>query len=335
MRYTIILYGHRYIIVLTRRIILFATGLLCCLCVRSQYDPSFSHYFDMEPAFNPAAVGKESKLNVTAAYALSLLGFEHNPRTLYAAADAPFYALKTYHGVGVQLLSDQIGAFTHTRLALQYALKQPLFGGTLSVGVQAGLITEKVDNSKLDPDDTSDPVFSGSDMNGNSIDIAAGLYYTRGRWYVGASVEHLTAPLVKLGERNELQIDRTYYLTGGYNIKLRNPFLTIHPSVFFRTDGVAYRGDVTARIMYRHEKKMMYAGLGGGFGNTSSAKIGSTSIIAYIGGAFHGINLGYSYELYTSGISPVNGSHELIITYQTDINLTKKGKNKHKSVRYL
>lgn len=74
-----------------------------CVCIsRAQYDPSFSHYFDMEASFNPAAVGKQSKVNVVAAYALDLAGFEHNPQTAYLSADMPFYALKTYHGVGVQ-----------------------------------------------------------------------------------------------------------------------------------------------------------------------------------------------------------------------------------------
>ena len=42
------------------------------MCIRDRYDPSFSHYFDLEPSFNPAAVGKQSKLNVTAAYALDM-----------------------------------------------------------------------------------------------------------------------------------------------------------------------------------------------------------------------------------------------------------------------
>jgi len=54
-----------------------------------------------------------------------------------------------------------------------------------------------------------------------------------------------------------------------------------------------------------------------------------------VGGMFHGINLGYSYEIYTSAISPGNGSHELFVGYQIDINLIKKGKNLHKSVRIL
>ena len=60
------------------------------LVAKAQYDPSFSHYFDMETSFNPAATGKQSKINVTAAYALDMAGFEHNPQTAYAAADMPF-----------------------------------------------------------------------------------------------------------------------------------------------------------------------------------------------------------------------------------------------------
>ena len=59
------------------------------------------------------------------------------------------------------------------------------------------------------------------------------------------------------------------------------------------------------------------------------------SVTVHVGGSFHGVNIGYSYELYTSGIKLGNGSHELFVSYQTDINLQKKGRNKHKSVRYL
>ena len=54
-----------------------------------------------------------------------------------------------------------------------------------------------------------------------------------------------------------------------------------------------------------------------------------------IGGTFHGMVLGYSYEVYTSAVNPGNGSHELFVGYQMDINMVKKGKNKHKNVRIL
>lgn len=293
---------------------------------RAQYDVSFSHYWAMEPSFNPAAVGKEAKLNVVGAYAIQMAGFEHNPQTMYAAADMPFYALNTYHGVGVQLLNDNIGLFSHKRLGLQYAFKKTLFGGTLSAGVQASLLAENFDGSKLDLEDSGDPAFSSSSINGSGFDLGAGLYYTQRDWYVGISMQHFNSPVVELGETNELSINATYYLTGGYNIKLRNPFLSIQTSLLGRTDGTAYRADLTGRLRYAHEKKVMYAGL-------SYSPANSVTIL--LGGVFRGISLGYSYEVYTSAISFGNGSHELFVGYQTDLNLYKKGRNLHKSVRIL
>ena len=292
----------------------------------AQYDVSFSHYFDMEPSFNAASVGKQSKINITAAYAMDLAGFKRNPQTMYAAADMPFYALKSYHGAGIQFMNDKIGLFTHKRLEVQYAAKPRLFGGVLSIGVQAGILSETFDGSKLDVEDASDPAFSTSQVNGNGIDLSAGLYYTHGPWYVGLSGQHLNGPTIDLGEKNELKIDPTYYFTGGYNIKLRNPFLSVKSSVLLRTDGVAWRGDVTGRLVYTNEKKTMY--LGASYSPTNSVTV-------LVGGSFHGVMLGYSYEAYTSAINPGNGSHELYIGYQIDINLVKRGRNLHKSVRIL
>lgn len=302
--------------------------LLCCFIAtaRAQYDPSFSHYFDMETSFNPAAAGKQPKLNVTAAYALDMAGFEHNPRTAHAAADMPFYALKSYHGVGIRFMNDKIGLFNHTKLDAQYAYKFKLLGGRMSVGIQAGFISEDFNGSKVDVEDSSDPAFSTTDVSGSGFDLGLGLYYTHGQWYGGFSVQHLTSPLVTLGDNNELQIDRTYYLTGGGNISFRNPFLSVKPSFLVRTDGVSWRGDITGRLVYTNGQKMMY--VGAGYSPTVSATI-------LIGGSFHGIVLGYSYEVYTSSINPGNGSHELFIGYQHDINLVKKGRNLHKSVRIL
>ena len=139
-------------------------------------------------------------------------------------------------------------------------------------------------------------------------------------------MQHFKSPVVELGETNELSINATYYLTGGYNIKLRNPFLSIQTSLLGRTDGTAYRADLTGRLRYAHEKKVMYAGL-------SYSPTNSVTIL--LGGVFRGISLGYSYEVYTSAISFGNGSHELFVGYQTDLNLYKKGRNLHKSVRIL
>ena len=309
-----------------RRILLLTVVLLTMFEAKAQYDPSFSHYWAMEPSFNPAAVGKEQKLNVAGAYNMTLTGFEHNPKTMYIGADMPLYLLGAYHGVGLQVVNDEIGLFSHKKVGVQYAYKHKLLGGMISIGVQAGLLSENFNGSEVDTEMDGDDAFAKSEVTGTGFDFAAGLYYTHRNWYVGVSSQHLTAPVVELGETNELEIARSYYFTGGYNIRLRNPFLTIQTSVLGRTDGVAYRGDISARLKYTHEKRVMYAGL---------SYSPTNSVTLLIGGYFHGIMLGYSYEAYTSAISLGNGSHELFVGYQTDINLFKKGRNRHQSVRIL
>ena len=60
----------------------------------------------------------------------------------------------------------------------QDTLKKRLFGGTLSVGVQGGVIMENFDGSELDVETTGDPAFSTSEVKGQTLDLAAGLYYT-------------------------------------------------------------------------------------------------------------------------------------------------------------
>lgn len=292
----------------------------------AQYDVHFSHYYDMETSFNPAAAGKQSKLNITAAYAMDLAGFEHNPQTAYAAADMPFVFLNGTHGVGAQFMNDKLGLFNHMRISAQYANKQKLFGGVLSIGIQAGLLTEKFDGSELDIEDSGDPAFSTSEIDGNSLDLSAGIYYTRKRFYAGISAQHLTAPTISLGETNELKIERSYYATMGYAFKLRSPFLQLHTSALATTDMKTYRADVTARLVYSNDTKHMYAGV---------SYSPTNSVTALVGIKVQGVNFGYSYECYTNGLNPWNGSHELFIGYEMDINLAKKGKNLHKSVRIL
>ena len=309
-----------------KRNIAFLVALLAVSVARAQYDPSFSHYWAMETSFNPAAAGKDPKLNVTGAYNMTLTGFENNPKTMYLAGDMPFSLGKTVHGVGLQLINDEIGLFSHKKLNVQYAYKQRLLGGTISIGIQVGLLSEGFDGSGIDLDNADDPAFSKSSVTGTGFDLSGGLYYKHRKWYVGLSSLHVTAPTVELGETNELEVSRSYYFTGGYNIQLRNPFFMVQTSVLGRTDGVAYRGDITARLKYTHEKRVMYAGL---------SYSPTNSVTVLIGGHFHGVLVGYSYEAYTGAISLGNGSHELFVGYQTDIDLGKKGRNKHQSVRLL
>lgn len=294
--------------------------------IMAQYDVLFSHYFDMETSFNPAAAGKESNINITAAYAMDMAGYEHNPQTAFIAADMPVSLLGSMHGVGLQFVNDKIGLFNHLRISAQYAKQFGVLGGTMSIGVQAGLLSEKFNGSGVVIDNGDDPVFTKSDIDGNGFDLSAGLYFKRKTFYVGFSAQHLTAPTIMLGERNELSIARSYYATAGYGFKLRNPYMQLKTSALARTDGTTFRADITGRLIYTNESRNFYGGL------TYSPQH-SVTILA--GMTVQGIDIGYSYEAYTSGINIGNGSHELFIGYKMDLNFVKKGKNLHQSARIL
>ena len=254
----------RYVDVPRRIYTMIMVLVLAVTGAKAQYDVSFSHYYDLEPTFNPASVGKQHKLNITAAYAMDLAGFEHNPQTMYIGADLPFYFLKSYHGGGLSIMSDKIGLVTHQRVAAQYSYKLRLFGGTLGIGVQGGFLSEVFNGSELDVQDTGDQALATSEVKGNAL--------------------------------------------------------------LFKTDGVGWRADVTGRLMYTNDTKKMYGGI---------SYSPTNSVTFLIGGFFHGIHAGYSYEVYTSAVNPGNGSHELFVGYQVDLNFVKRGKNKHKSVRLL
>ena len=116
------------------------------------------------------------------------------------------------------------------------------------------------------------------------------------------------------------------YFTGGYNIQTRNPLVSIQPSMLLQSDFSSMRLDMTGRVLYTFSERVFVGGL------TYSPGI---SFTFSLGATIRGITVGYAYELYTSKIGVASGSHDLMVSYAMDINLFKKSKNKHKSVRIL
>lgn len=297
-------------------------------CVESsaQQDPSFTHFWMVETEFNPAAAGNSELLRGIGVYNAQLAGYKNSPKTMLISADMPLFFVGPQHGVGAYFMSDDAGFFSLKYFAVQYAHHRKLFSGTLSVGLQVDLLNQSFDGGKLNLEDSDDQAFSTGTMDGSKIDVSFGLAYKWRDLRVAASVKHITAPTILLGETNEMSIKRSYYFTAGYNIKLKNPLFTIHPDVFWMFDGVDSKAYIHSRLQYDNGEKMMFGGL-------SYSPSASAAII--VGGRFHGVVLSYSYEAFTSGAGLGNGNHEVVVSYQTPLNLYKKGRNRHKSVRLL
>lgn len=296
------------------------------LGVHAQQEPAFTHYWELEPQFNPAAVGREDCLKIRAAVQTHASGFDNAGSTMYAGADAALQLGRTRHGLGAAFQNDAIGMFSHKRFSLLYSYHFRLWGGRFSVGGAVDMLSESVDGSKADLADANDPAIPSGEVSGSNFGASFGLCYARGPLTAGLSCQHVLASTILLGEMNEISVKRIFNFTAGYNIQLKNPLFKIVPGAMLRYDGADMRGDFTARFVYEREKKYLYGGVG-------YSPLHSVS--AFVGGTFHGIEIGYSYEANTEGMGMNAGFHEITVGYRLDLNFAKRGRNVHRSVRWL
>lgn len=297
--------------------------------IRAQYDSQLSQYFMAMGYYNPAYAGVREDLNLLALSRLQWIGIEGAPKSFFIHADMPFKLGKTNHGVGLLIFTEGIGLFQNTHVNLQYAYKQKLLGGTLSAGLQFGLVNQSFNGEKVfyptsQFHQQQDQAIPNVQVSGMGMDIGAGLYYTHKKFYVGLGVTHLNKAEVRLDEYSSMYLSSTYNLIGGYNIQLRNPLYELQPSVFFKTDMQSFQADITARLVYN---KMF----NGGF----SWRV-NESVILLLGAKFGSFHVGYAYDFPTTPIlKGTSGSHELMVSYKLKLKKSKSGKNKHKSVRIL
>ena len=301
--------------------------------LRAQFDVHFTQYWNLNGYYNPAWAGQTDKLNITGIYSLQLTGFDRAPRTMYFGADMPFVLFNKKQGAGLGFFNDQAGLFRNQRIWLQYGYQVQTSRGRLGLGIQGGMINVSFDPTDLDLGDSteSDPAFPTQKESGTGIDLGFGAFYSEPRFWIGVSGQHLTSPQLEFGSStegltSEIKIKPMVYFTGGYNIKTRNPLISIQPSLLMQSDFSSLRTDLTSRFFYTYENRTFSAGL------TYSPGI---SFTFSLGAEIQGVTFGYAYEMYTSQIGVAHGSHDLVVSYAMDINMFKKSKNKHKSVRIL
>lgn len=299
--------------------------------MRAQYDSQLSQYFMALGYYNPAYAGVTGDLNLLALSRLQYVGIEGAPKSFFINADMPLKIGKTNHGVGLVAFTESIGLFHNTHVNLQYAYKQKLFGGTLSVGLQLGLANlsfngEEVYYPSSGYHQEADEAIPETQESGKGFDMNVGLYYSHKKFYVGLGVTHINQAEVQIDDYSYMYLTSTYNLVGGYNIRFENPLYELQPSVFLKTDMQVFQADITARLVYNDM-------FNGGF----SWRV-NESVVLLLGAKFGRFKVGYAYDfpiIAAPLLKATSGSHELVVSYQLKLKKSKSGKNRHKSVRIL
>ena len=298
--------------------------------VQAQSDAHFNYFVEVENFYNPAAMNRDGRANVVGSLSMQMAGYTNAPVSMFIGGNTALPFDKQRHAIGAGLFNETMGLFTNRRLLFDYSYKIGMKHGWMNIGIQAGVMSEEFNGGKLKLEDSSDPAFPTGQERGTVGDLGIGVLYVRNIWYAGASAQHINFPHVEFGkgENNTavMDIKPTLYLTGGCNIALRNPLLSVQPCFLVESDLDFYRVDLSVRGSYQYESALFYVG------TTYSPGI---SVTAMVGGKVKDVLIGYAYEFYTNGVGALNGSHDLMVSWQTDVDFFKKGKNVHKSVRYL
>lgn len=302
----------------------------------AQSDALFSQYWALPTYYNPAAAGNSDSIKITAGAKMQWVGITNAPVTFTGLADSPFKLFKKRFGVGIAFSQESIGLFSTFNVGVQLAYKLKLLGGTMSIGMQMGIVNQTFRGTDVfipDGDDyhsTDDEAIPTTDIAGTGFDMSAGVFYTHRWFWASLSSTHVIQPTITLSSDSEtdsqyeFQMGRAFYFMAGSNIPIKNTLFEIQPSVMLRTDLTSFTGDITARVRF---KKFISGGLGYRW---------KDAISIMVGGEYKSFFLGYCYDYPTSAISKASsGSHEVFLQYNVKLNLQEKNKNKHKSIRIM
>ncbi len=294
----------------------------------AQQDPQFTQYMFNTLYYNPAFAGVEGVTKFTALHRSQWLGYSPTvgkggaPTTQLISFTSPLFKMNS--GVGAYIVNDRLGPQTNLEAQVSYAYHLTVKDGKLSLGLRTGLYSQTIDFDMYRPNDPNDPLIDKKGaISQQRLDLAAGLYYRKEKWYAGLSFNHLTRANFDFDTNQRSALQPHMYFTGGYfydvSFDLRFQFMTLVKTDFAKTSfdlgGIA------------HIKDTMWAGLS--FRQSEAA-------ILLLGYSFlkdKSLKLGYALDyVIKDQAAKQPTSHEFMLTYELPV--TPIGKKVVRTPRY-
>ncbi len=298
------------------------------LNLSAQQDPKFSQNMFLAPYYNPGAVGNSDRICLAAAFRNQWTGLPDAPVTTIFSAHMPVNFLGRTHGIGLNLMNDNLAFNNDFLFSASYAFRIDVGMGSLGIGANVGLANQSLTPTWNGADIITPESDAAIPQSGGSVfgfDMGLGVFYKAENLYVGLSTSHLNQTSFDYPEEiAETKLIRHYYLMAGYNIQLANPMFEIMPSLMIQTD--ARSNQVYLNTNLRYNKRFL-GGVSYSVGGAMTALFGVELM--------NGIMIGYSYDFELSPLLKYNsGSHEVTVRYCFDLSIDKSPQ-KYKSIRFL
>lgn len=275
---------------------------------KSQQHPMYSQYMFNMLNINPAYAGSRGVGTATALYRNQWIGINGAPQTSSLSYDVAMKEKKI--GLGVQMYDDKLGIERTTGLNLSYAFRIQLTeSGTLSLGLQAGVLNYRANYSEVRTFQPNDPSFN-QNISGILPSAAAGIYYNSDKFYLGLSTPALFR--TKLSPTNTADVssvsgrDLHLYLASGFVVNL-NQDLALKPSVLVKAvSGAPVEFDFNTNLWIQN-----FLSLGFSY-RTGDAIVGMAELQLN-----KQLRFGYAHDKAFTELGNYNtGTHELMLRYE-------------------
>jgi type IX secretion system PorP/SprF family membrane protein len=322
---------------LMKRITAFLIFILISQFGFAQQKPQYTQYVMNNFILNPAIAGIENYVDLKAGYRAQWQGLDGAPVTSYISIHAPigknflygtstsvpqgggnnpnnrsylqnYMASEPHHGVGFTAVSDKAGPISRTDVNLNYAyhigITEQL---NVSVGLAAGISKIYLDRSGLVLENPSDQGIGNGNFDNFKPDMSAGIWLYGPRFFAGASAQQLLRSPIGFSD-DPVAYDQGrkvphIFATAGYKVYLGDDFAAIPSALLKIVEPVPASVDVNLKLAYKDR-----FWLGGSYRKDDAF----AGMAGFNVGSF--MNIGYSYDLTTSGLNTVsNGSHEIIL----------------------
>ena len=301
------------------------------LAAFSQQDPQFTNNMFYKLGVNPGFAGAEGTISGIILNRYQWDGFEGAPKTLIFSADAAINAFGSPGGIGLNVVSDELGFEKNTQINANYAYSKTLGIGKLGIGLSLGLYNKSINGEWKVPEDnlgiytqpSSDPAIPQGEVSQMALDAGLGLYLSSNQYFIGASVTHINQASIKFSDLASTFLVRHYYFMGGYNIKLSDPLFELQPSFLFKSDLASWQLDLNTNIVFNER-----------FWGGITYRVQDAIALLMGMEMENGLRFGYSFDVVTSALSRYGyGSHEIFVSYSLD--LERNRNQKYKSIRFL
>ena len=296
-----------------KKLVLLSLGLFLSVATFSQSRKYMSQFSHLQGYLNPALTAYEGTM-VKGLVRNQWAGWEGAPKMNFVSAELDFANLGGNsdlgkNAIGVNLLSDEYGAFTESELILSYATRiQVSEKAGLRMGAGLNINSIRLDGNRLTTEEQNDPTLAqyiGGFADMNVLDLNIGMSVTHPNYYVSYGVHNVNQGRINSGDIFMDKKPRVGIAQAGY----RNRFsenMTVITNAMWRT-----QSDLPANVEFNMKflfNDKFWVGGGHRVDDTNNAQLG-----VLLGN----LRFGYAYEwpMLKSYRLPYP-THEFMVSYR-------------------